>query len=112
MKVNLIKSKTVLDFAQKHSSSIRSFEEWVYKVTCANWNKPGDIKLTFASADLLGKGSNRAIFNVGGNNYRVICSYYFNEEIQTATFFVKWVGTHAEYDKLCAEGKQYTIDLF
>lgn len=112
MKVNLIKSKTVLDYAQKHSSSVRSFEEWVFKITNADWDKPGDIKYTFASADLLGKRSNRAIFDVGGNNHRIICSYYFNAEINTATFFVKWIGTHAEYDKLCADGNQYAIDMF
>lgn len=95
-----------------HSSSVHSFEEWICKIIHADWDKPGDTKYTFTSADLLGKGSNRAIFNVGGNNHRVICSYYFNEEIDTATFFVKWIGTHAEYDKLCKDGKQYTIDIF
>lgn len=83
-----------------------------FKIINADWDKPNDIKYTFASADLLGKGSSRAIFNIGGNKHRIICSYYFNEEIDTAIFFVKWIGTHAEYDKLCAENMQYTINIF
>jgi mRNA interferase HigB len=66
----------------------------------------------FASADLLGQSSNCVIFNVGGNKFRIICSYYFNEEIDSVTLFVKWIGTHAEYDQLCDRGKQYTVDKY
>lgn len=101
MKVYLIKAKTVRNFAQNHASSISSFEAWINKVQHADWDSPNDMSQTFASVDLLGNGSNRVIFDVGGINFRIICSYYFNEEIDTATLFVKWIGTHAEYDKLC-----------
>lgn len=112
MQVNLIKAKNVREFAQNHSSSERSFEAWITKVQNADWDHPGEMRQTFATVDLLGGGSNRAIFDVGGNDFRIICSYYFNEEINTATLFVKWIGTHAEYDKLCDAGRQYTVEMF
>jgi len=113
MKVHLIKAKTALDYAKAHAASISSFEEWIYKVEHAEaWEEPTDIKNTFAKASLLGGGSNRVFFDIGGNNYRVLCEYYFNNQIDTVTLFIKWIGTHAEYDDLCKKGKQYTVDKF
>jgi mRNA interferase HigB len=112
MHVHLIKAKTIREFAQIHASSISSFEAWISTVQSADWDSPNDMFQTFASVDLLGKGSNRAIFDVGGNNYRIICSYYFNGEIGTVTLFVKWIGTHAEYDRLCEREDQYKVDKF
>ncbi|WP_424964445.1 type II toxin-antitoxin system HigB family toxin [Ekhidna sp.] len=41
---------------------------WLEVLRHADWNEPGDIKKTFAKADLLGGGSNRVVFDIGGNN--------------------------------------------
>lgn len=85
-----------------------------YKIEEADWDQATDIFHTFSSknVDLLGQGSNRVIFDVGGNKFRIICSYYFSENVDTATFFVKWVGTHAEYNRLCDNNGQYTVEMF
>lgn len=113
MKVNLIKAKTAITYAQKHAASLSSFEEWIYKIEhVESWEKPTDMKDTFATASLLGSGSNRVFFDVGGNNHRVLCEYYFNKQIDTVTLFIKWIGTHADYDKLCKKEEQYTVDEF
>ena len=53
---------------------------------------------TFPSADLLGDGTEKVIFDIGGNNYRIICKYWFSRD--DVHLYVKWIGTHAEYDKL------------
>ena len=76
----------------------------------ADWIEPKDIVSTFNSADILGKSSNRVVFNIGGNNYRLICKYYFGSA--KIHLFVKWVGTHAEYSKLCGEEKQYEVNMY
>jgi len=113
MKVHLIKSRTAIEYAETHAASRSSFEEWIYKVEHAeSWENPTDIRNTFATASLLGKGSSRVFFDVGGNNHRVLCEYYFNKQIDTVTLFIKWIGTHEEYDKLCSKGEQYTVDLY
>ena len=57
-----------------------------------------------------GNGSNRVVFDVGGNNYRVICKYWFG--ITRVHLYVKWIGTHAEYDKICALRKQYNVNEY
>lgn len=110
MKVHLIKEKTIRNFVAQYAGSKVSFEEWLSKTKLADWNVPGDIKKTFPTADLLGSGSFRVIFNIGGNSFRMICKYGFGEtEVHV---FVCWIGTHAEYDKLCREEKQYTISVY
>lgn len=80
------------------------------KIKTADWEKPEDIKMTFNSADPLGKGSHRVIFDIAGNNYRMICKYAFGEH--EVHLFVCWIGTHAEYTKLCGKNEQYTINLY
>lgn len=110
MKVHLIKELTIRNYIAKHSGSKTSFDEWISKIKFADWKIPGDIKKTFSSADLLGSGSFRVVFDIAGNNFRMICKYGFGRnEIH---LFVCWIGTHAEYDKLCNQEKQYSINIY
>ncbi len=69
-----------------------------------------EISLTFGDADLLGNGSNRVVFNIAGNNYRMICKYHFG--ITRVHLYIKWIGTHAEYTKLCDDKEQYSVDEY
>ena len=110
MKVHLIKKQSIEDYVLKNARSRVSFEIWLSIIKRVDWNEPNDFISTFNSADILGKGSDRVVFNIGGNNYRLICKYHFgNTRIH---LFIKWIGTHAEYPKLCNEGNQYEIDVF
>ena len=110
MKVHLIKKQSIEDYVLKNARSRVSFEVWLSVIKRADWEEPNDIIATFNSADILGKGSDRVIFNIGGNNNRLICKYYFGKT--RVHLFVKWIGTHAEYTKLCKDGKQYEINVY
>lgn len=110
MKVHLIKEKTVRNYVTENSSSKGSFEEWLTKIKFADWKIPGDIKNTFPSADLLGAGSFRVVFDIAGNKFRMLCKYGFGEN--EVHLFVCWIGTHTEYDKLCKQEKQYFINIY
>ena len=69
----------------------------------AEWNVPGDIKSTFGKrVDIVCNGS-RVVFDIGGGNYRIICGVSFG--IKSVFLFIKFIGTHAEYDKLCKARK-------
>jgi mRNA interferase HigB len=68
---------------------------------------PGRHQRNLRSADLLGNGSNRVVFDIGRNNFRMICKYVFSQK--QVHVFICWIGTHAEYDELCKAGKQYRI---
>ena len=50
------------------------------------------------------------VFNIGGNNYRLIAKYHFADvKVQ---LFIKLIGTHTEYDELCSHGEQHNVDAF
>ena len=110
MKVHLIRKETIAEFAIKNAQSRTSLEEWLTKVKNADWNKPADMQATFRSTDLLGNGSDRVVFDIAGNGYRIICKYAFGD--RQAQLFVCWMGTHAAYNKLCNDGEQYSISIY
>lgn len=108
MRVRVIKKKTIEKFAVEHARSRSSFSLWLIKIKSADWDEPRDIKDTFGSADLLGSGSERVVFDIAGNNYRMICNYWFS--INSVQLYVKWIGTHQEYNELCKRNEQYTVN--
>jgi mRNA interferase HigB len=110
MKVHLLKKLTIQNFMAAHPAGKKSFENWLTELKFADWDIPEDIFKTFRSADLLGKSCNRIVFDIGGNNYRVICKYYFGEK--NIHLFVCWIGTHAEYDELCGRRGQFSVNTF
>ncbi|MBE9468743.1 MAG: type II toxin-antitoxin system HigB family toxin [Bacteroidetes bacterium] len=110
MKAHLIKKQTVEDYVKTNVQSRVPFEIWFSVIRRIEWNEPNDIISTFNSADILGNGSERVVFNIGGNKYRMICRYHFGNN--RVHLFVKWIGTHAQYTKLCNEKKQYDVRAF
>lgn len=108
MRIHLIRKETIESFVIQHARSRSIFNEWLVKIKYADWEIPSDIKSTFPSADLLGRGTSRVVFDVGGNKYRVIVKYAFGD--RNVHLFVCWIGTHAEYNKLCDSMSQYHIN--
>jgi len=109
MRVILFSKKALDVFKRNHKQCHGKISDWIYKTENANWETPNDIKNTFSNADILGKGSNRVVFNLGGNKYRIIGRYSFRRN--DTRMYIKWIGTHAEYTRLCKTGKQYTVDV-
>jgi mRNA interferase HigB len=94
MCVRIIAWKMLRDFAEAgHPMALGPLRDWHNKVEAATWNNFGDVKADYPSADLIG---DRLVFNIHGNRYRLICAVNFKNLI----LFTKWVGTHAEYDRL------------
>ena len=110
MKVHLIKKQSIEDYILNNAGSRTSFETWLSIIKRIDWKDPNEIISTFNTADILGKGSNRVVFNIGGNNHRMICKYLFGDT--KVHLFIKWIGTHAEYTKLCNDGRQYEINAY
>ena len=110
MKVHLVKKHTIEEYVRSYAGSRITFKLWLLVLNAADWNNPGDILKTFGATDLLGNGSDRAVFDIGGNNYRMICHYVFGEK--QAHLFICWIGTHSDYTKLCKAKKQYKISIY
>lgn len=110
MRIHLIKTASILDFVHRNPEAKVAFMYWLHVVRNADWNTPVDIKKTFGTADFLGRGSNRVVFDIGGNKYRLILKYHFGKK--EVHLFVCWIGDHKAYDKICKSGLQYTINVF
>jgi mRNA interferase HigB len=62
----------------------------------AEWKNPNDIKTAYPSASILTE--NRVVFNIKGNNYRLIVKISYEYEM----VWIRFIGTHGEYDKINA----------
>lgn len=94
--MHIIKRKTLLEFWEKHPDSEQALKTWYTVVRKADWHGPAEIKHIFATADFL--GNNRVCFNIKGNSYRLIVKIVY--ELQRV--YIRFVGTHSEYDKIDA----------
>jgi mRNA interferase HigB len=110
MNIHLIRKETIEVFCIQNVQSRGPFQEWLTKLKFADWESTYDMKQTFPSVDILGNGSNRAVFDIGGNKYRLIGNYLIGEK--QVHLFICWIGTHAEYDKLCKLNQQYEINIY
>lgn len=110
MRIRLIKINTIANYVSRNQNSKKVFDTWLTKLKNAQWETSHDITQTFNTADFLGKSSNRIVFNIGGNKYRMICSYVFGQK--NIHLFINWIGTHAEYTELCDDKLQYTISEY
>ena len=70
---------------------------WLAIVGRAQWRTPADVKASYPKASILKGG--RAVFNIKGNDYRLIASVQY----QAGALAIQFFGTHAEYDKVDAE---------
>ena len=86
----------IIEFGGIHADALKPLLEWYKIVSQANWSNINDVKQTFNSVDYV--GDERFVFNIKGNHYRLIALVKFSKR----TIFIKFIGTHAEYDKVDA----------
>jgi len=110
MKVHLIKKKTIEDFILANSGARTGFINWLKILKSAEWGNTNDILKSYTNADVLGNGTQRIVFDIGGNKYRCICEYSFGQKY--VHLFINWIGTHAEYTKICDKNNQYIISIY
>ncbi len=83
-------------FWTKHKDCEEQLKSWYREAEIANWKKPRQIKLDYPSASIL--QDNRVVFNIKGNNYRLIVKVNYDYGV----VWVRFIGTHKEYDKIDA----------
>ncbi|MBV6272248.1 type II toxin-antitoxin system HigB family toxin [Alcaligenaceae bacterium CGII-47] len=95
--MRVIAISTLRQFWEKHPDAEQPIKVWVDEANQAHWNKPSDVKAQYHSASVL--KNRRVVFNIKGNDYRLIIAITYRLSI----VYVKFIGTHAEYDKIDAE---------
>ena len=92
--MRVISKSALIEFYTKIPQSKTALEEWHEKTKKAHWNCFADIKATFNSVDSV--GNQRYVFNIKGNDFRLVVLIQFTPH----TVYIRFVGTHAEYDKI------------
>ena len=92
--MNIISKRTLVQFYEKHSQAKTPLEVWHQDAKKAEWKTPDDIKKTYANASFL--EDNRVVFNIKGNDYRLVVHIDYLRKIVR----VKFIGTYSEYDKI------------
>lgn len=90
--MRIVTGKRIHEFIGREPRSAGAMWRWVDAIESGTWRNPGDLKATFASVSFVG---DLAVFNVGGNRYRIAVFVHYRKQI----VFIKRIGTHEEYDK-------------
>lgn len=94
--VRIIARSTIAAFADEHPNARASLAHWVSVARDADWRTVDDVQAAFSKAKAL--NGDRVRFAIAGGDYRMIVAFDFRRGIA----FIKFVGTHAEYDKVDA----------
>ena len=92
--MRIFTEKALKEFIEKYPDSKVALQEWSSIVKKSKWTCFSDIKKTFNSVDAV--GNQRYVFNIRGNNYRIVTVVKF-----TINFvYIRFIGTHKEYDNI------------
>jgi len=96
MDMRIIARQTLVGFIARHPETRPSVEHWFSLTKVAAWKSTAETQATFPKAKVL--NAERVRFEVSGGNYRMVVAFDFPRQIA----FIKFVGTHAEYDRIDA----------
>ena len=101
--MRIIKESTLKAYCEqsKYKPAERQLRAWIYEVRHAIWNNANELKAKYKNASII--SSKRLVFNIKGNEYRLIVDIEYKLHI----VFIVWFGTHSEYDKIDAKTISY-----
>ncbi len=95
--MRVIAKRALREFWENHADSEQALRAWYQIADKADWATPADVLSEFPRSSIV--GSNKIVFKIRGNEYRLIVevNYKFRR------IWIRFIGTHAEYDKVNAE---------
>jgi mRNA interferase HigB len=95
--MRIIALKALRDFWEKHPQAEVPLRAWHAIASRADWRSPADVKAAYRAASIL--GGNRVVFNIKGNEFRLVVAVHYNRGL----IYIRFVGTHQQYDRINAE---------
>ena len=95
--MRVVTPRRLREYSQKHPDARVGLLYWYEIVKIAEWRNLSDIKSDFRTVDYV--GGNRYVFNIKGDHHRLVVIIIFVSQ----KVYVRFVGTHAEYDKIDAQ---------
>ena len=99
--MRIIAVKTLKEHWKEFPLAKQSLLAWYEEVEITEWNNPNELKAQYRNASIL--TDKRVVFNIHGNNYRLIIDIEYRLKI----VFIVWFGTHKQYDKINAKKISY-----
>src|SRR5712692_10869199 len=105
--MRIIARRTLREFVEgrrghKDQSALKAaLDAWFDEVKKARWSSAADVKRSYATASII--SADRIVFNIKGNDYRLVVAIDYGRQI----VFIKWIGTHRNYDKIDARTIKY-----
>ncbi|MCY3882149.1 MAG: type II toxin-antitoxin system HigB family toxin [Chloroflexi bacterium] len=94
--MRIIAKGTLRDYWESHPTAEDPLNSWYSIVKGEDWDSPAKVKAMFPKASIV--GDNRVVFNIKGNDYRLIVQINYPRRI----VYIRFIGTHAEYDRIDA----------
>lgn len=95
--MRIISRRTLVEYWHRRPETKKALSAWYTEITNAPIKGPAHLKDLYGSASFI--ANNRVVFNICGNKHRLIVA--MNKRYTIG--FVKFVGTHKEYDEINAE---------
>jgi mRNA interferase HigB len=92
--MRIIALKTLRLFWEQHPDAQQALQAWYRDAKRATWHTPADIKNVYRNASIV--GNNRVVFNIRGNQYRLVVAVNYMSGI----IYIRFIGTHQDYDKI------------
>ena len=92
MILRIISKRKLREYYENNSPAEIPLVEWHYKMKAFSAPDFNQLRAQFNSVDAV---YGYTIFNIGGNNYRLITAIHYN----TQYCYIRAIWTHAEYSK-------------
>ncbi len=101
--MRIVKEKTLTEYCRlsKYKKAEEALKAFIYEVRYSDWENAKELKSKYGNASII--SSKRVVFNIKGNDYRLIVDVEYKLRI----VFIVWFGTHTEYDKIDAKTIRY-----
>ena len=94
--MRIIARKTLREFWEQHPDAEQALRAWYHDAKQVDWKTSSDIRQIYATASII--ANNRVVFNIRGNQYRLIVAINYAYGV----VYIRFVGTHQEYDQIDA----------
>ncbi|MBX9703186.1 MAG: type II toxin-antitoxin system HigB family toxin [Silvanigrellaceae bacterium] len=92
--MRIVSRKLIREFCERFPDATKPLQAWYADTKQAHWKNPNDIKNIYKNASIV--SNNRVVFNIKGNDYRLVVAINYNFCI----VYIRFIGTHKEYDKI------------
>ena len=103
--MNIIVKRAILYYISQYPQAKVALLTWYNEFSKFNFLNFNELKQVYGNASIV--ANNRIVFNIKGNDYRLVASINFK---QLAAYII-WFGTHKEYDKIDVETTEFDTDI-